>query len=125
MCFVSSINFLFYSQVFACCVVDSATVFNSCCCCRSCRIISYSTTICSCISFESITTCNLVSQVGQIDFSFCTSYTSTCTIVIFQCYRFSCCIIFVNLISCTCCIFVNSFTCTVRSCRTNMQLISF
>ena len=122
---ISSINILFYSQVFACCVVDCATIFNSCCYCRSCHIISYCTTICSCISFESIAACNLVSQVGQIDFSFCTSYTSTCTIVIFQCYRFSCCIIFVNLISCTCCIFVNSFTCTVRSCRTNMQLVRF
>ena len=121
MCFISCINILFYSQVFTCCIVDSATVFNSCCCSSA----IYFATICSCIRFESITACNLVSQIGQVDFSFCTSYTSTCTIVIFQCYRFSCCIIFVNLISCTCCIFINSFTCTVRGCRTNMQLVSF
>ena len=78
---ISSINILFYSQVFACCVVNSTTVFNSCCYCRSCSIIYYCTTICGCICTESITACNLVSQIGQIDNGFRASYGFTITII--------------------------------------------
>ena len=124
MCLCSCINILFYSQVFTCCIVDCATIFNSCCNSWSCSIISYSTTICSCIRFESITACNLVSQIGQIDLSFCTSYASTCTIIVFQCYRFSCSIIFIAF-SCTTSTLVYSFACTTRCSWTNMQFVRF
>ena len=78
---ISSINILFYSQVFACCIVDCTTIFNSCYCCRSCSVICHCTTISSCISAESITACNLVSQIGQVDNCFRTSYSFTITIV--------------------------------------------
>ena len=115
---------LFNSEVFACCIVNYATISNCCFCSWSCCIINNLTTIFCSICFESITACNLVSQVGQINLSFCTSYTSTCTIIIFQCYRLSSSIIFIAF-SCTTSILVYSFTCTVSYSWTNMQFVRF
>ena len=62
MCFISCINILFYSQVFTCCIVDCATICNSRYRSWSCSVISYSTTISSCISIKCITRCNFISQ---------------------------------------------------------------
>ena len=122
MCFVSCINILFYSQVFACCKVNSTAVFNSCFYCRSSSIISYCTTICSCISFETvvIATCRNI-QVGEVNNSFCISNSFTVTIVVSQCNFFSNCIVFVYIFST---IYYATFSFSATSfncCRSNMQ----
>ena len=68
------------------------------------------------VSREGVTVFDLISQTGQVDFCYCTSLVSTITIVVFQCYRFACCIVSVRC---------NSFTLTVRCCRSNVQVVSF
>ena len=68
------------------------------------------------VSREGITVFDLISQTGQVDFRDCTSLVSTVTIVIFQCYRFACCIVSVRC---------SSFTLTVRRCWSNVQVVSF
>ena len=96
-CWVDS---LFNSQVFACCVVDCTTIFNSCCSCST----FYFTAVSSCISFECETIFDLICQTRQVDFRDCTSLVSTIAIVVFQCNGFVCCIIRIRC---------SSFTCTV------------
>ena len=68
------------------------------------------------VSGEGVTIFDLISQTGQVDFCHCTRLVSTVTIVIFQCYRFACCIVSVR---CSC------FTLTVRRCWSNVQVVSF
>ena len=68
------------------------------------------------VSGEGVTVFDLISQTGQVDFRHCTRLVNTVTIVIFQCYRFACCIVSVRC---------SSFTLTVRRCWSNVQVVSF
>ena len=68
------------------------------------------------VSREGITVFDLISQTRQVDFRHCTRLVNTVTIVIFQCNRFTCCIVSVR---CSC------FTSTIRCGRSNVQIISF
>ena len=68
------------------------------------------------VSREGITVFDLISQTRQVDFRHCTRLVNTVTIVIFQCYRFACCIVSVRC---------SSFTLTVRRCWSNVQVVSF
>ena len=68
------------------------------------------------VSGEGVAVFDLISQAGQVDFRNCTRLVSTVTIVIFQCYRFACCIVSVRC---------SSFTLTVRRCWSNVQVVSF
>ena len=122
MSFVSCINILFYSQVFACCKVNSTAVFNSC----FCSSALYCTTICSCISFETvvIATCWNI-QVSEVNNSFSISYCFAITIVVSQCNFLSSCIVFVYVFS-TICYATFSFSATsFNCCRSDMQFRRF
>ena len=114
-----SINILFNSQVFTSCKRYSFTIAN---CCSSCSCTISQVTFS--IRRECVTTSDLICQTRQINLSFCTSYASACTIIVFQCYRFSCCIIFVAF-SCTSSTLIYSFACTTRCSWTNMQFVRF
>ena len=104
-----SIDILFYSYVIACSVGNSFTIANSC----NSVVTNY---IAFSVSGEGVTVFDLISQTGQVDFCHCTRLVSTVTIVIFQCYRFACCIVSVRC---------SSFTLTVRRCWSNVQVVSF
>ena len=127
MSFVSSINLLFYSQVFTCCKVNSATTFNSCCYCRSCSIICYCTTISSCISFEAIVvTTSWNVQVGEIKNCFRASYSFTIAIVISQCNSLTSCVVFVYHISGASSFYYATFiSISTTRCRCNVKFICF
>ena len=126
MSFVSSIDILFYSQVFTCCIVDCTTIFNSCCYCRSCSIICHCTTISSCISFEAVVvTTSWDVQVGEVDNCFSISYCFTIAIVVSQCNFLSSCIVFVYVFS-TGSYTAFSFSATrFNCCRSDVQFRSF
>ena len=68
------------------------------------------------VSGEGVTIFDLISQTGQVDFRHCTRLVSTITIVVFQCYRFACCIVSIRC---------SSFTLTIGCCRSNVQVVSF
>ena len=114
-------NFLFYSQVFTCCVIYSFTTFYLSCSCSS-TIFD----VTSCICFEAVSCSRSWDvQIGEVDNCFSISYCFTIAIVVCQCNFLTSCIVFVYVFSTVYYTAFNFSATSFNCCRSNVQFRSF